>query len=161
MTTDCVAVTWPEAEELVAVLRDAEEDDRLVRAALRDRANTAYAAWHDGDLVGGAVVQWRPGTPSEILYLAVVEEQRGRGHGREILRHLVAELPSHGRRLVVGTANSSLDNIAFYQRCGFRMDAVKRDYFAYVQPPASEFGIPMRDMIVFAHDTSVADDHVR
>jgi ribosomal protein S18 acetylase RimI-like enzyme len=161
MTTDCVSVTWPEAAELVAVLRDAEEDDRLIRAALRDPANEAYAARHDGRLVGGAVVQWRAGMASEILYIAVVKEQRGNGHGQEILRHLLAELPAHGRRLVVGTANSSLDNIAFYQRCGFRMDTVKRDHFEYVQPQASEFGIPMRDMIVFAHELSEAKHHVR
>lgn len=150
--TRCFSVAWPEAEELVAVLHDAEEGDELIRAALRDPANEAFAAWNDGHLVGGAVVQWRPGSTSELLYIAVVEERRGHGDGRAILRHLVDELPKHGSRLVVGTSSSSLDNIAFYQRCGFRMDAVKRDYFDYVQPPVIEYGITMRDMIVFAYE---------
>jgi NAD(P)H-dependent FMN reductase len=45
-----------------------------------------------------------------------------------------------------------LDNIAFYQRCGFRMDAVKRGYFDYVQPEVTEFDIALRDMIVFAYE---------
>lgn len=150
--THCVSVAWPESEDLVAVLRDAEEGDELIRAALRDPANEAFAAWNDGHLVGAAVVQWRPGLASELLYIAVVAERRGNGDGRTILSHLIDELPRHGRRLVVGTSNSSLDNIAFYQRCGFRMDAVKRDHFDYVQPPVIEHGITMRDMIVFAYE---------
>jgi len=66
------------------------------------------------------------------------------------------ELPAHGRTLLVGTANCALDNIAFYQKCGFRMHSVKRDYFDYIQPTLQEYGIPMRDMIVFSY-AAVAD----
>lgn len=69
-----------------------------------------------------------------------------------MLAALQAELPARARRLVVGTANSTLDNIAFYQRCGFRMYAVKRDYFAYIQPAIVEDGIVMRDNIVFSYE---------
>ena len=63
-----------------------------------------------------------------------------------------AELPTHGRTLLVGTANCSLDNIAFYQKCGFRMDHVRRDYFWYHRTPVVEHGIPVRDMLVFRYD---------
>jgi NAD(P)H-dependent FMN reductase/GNAT superfamily N-acetyltransferase len=147
-----VPVATSGAERLADVLADAEEDQALVEAALGDPANTAYAALVDGVVVGAAVVRWRRGLTSEILYIAVAAQHRGRGLGRRLVRHLVDELSRHGPRLVVGTANSSLDNIAFYQRCGFRMDAVRRDHFGYVDPPAREFGIPMRDMIVFSHE---------
>ena len=54
----------------------------------------------------------------------------------------------------MGTANSALDNIAFYQKCGFRMSAVKRDFFDYIQPRQREHGIEMRDMIVFSYDAN-------
>jgi len=53
--------------------------------------------------------------------------------------------------VLVGTANSSLENIAFYQKCGFRMDHVRRDYFVYVQPPVIQNGIVMRDMLVLRY----------
>jgi hypothetical protein len=59
---------------------------------------------------------------------------------------LQTELRGRGRTLLVGTANSALDNIAFYQKCGFRMYAVRRDHFAYIQPPLTDNGIVMRDM---------------
>jgi NAD(P)H-dependent FMN reductase/GNAT superfamily N-acetyltransferase len=141
-----------DVEDLVTLLHDAEEDDQLVRDALSSRRYEVYSARLGGRLVGAAVVEWRHGPESEILYIAVDAQRRGQGFGRAILEHLKTELHSRGGRLVVGTANSSLDNIAFYQRCGFRMHAVKRGYFDYVQPGVTEFDIPLRDMIVFAYE---------
>jgi chromate reductase, NAD(P)H dehydrogenase (quinone) len=152
MLTMRTGVQPSDLEDLVAILHDAEEDDERTRAVLTNRSYQTYTGWLDGQLVGAAVVDWRPGLDSEILYIAVDENQRGQGHGRQILEHVTAELPRHGQRLIVGTANSSLDNIAFYQRCGFRMDAVKRDYFGYVEPEVTEFDIPLRDMIVFSYE---------
>jgi ribosomal protein S18 acetylase RimI-like enzyme len=149
---ECVPVAGERAEGLVPILHDAEEDDERIRAALRDPACRAYAASDHGELVGAAVVRWDERAASEILYIAVAPAVRGKGHGKRLVAALVAELPAHGRTLLVGTANCSLDNIAFYQRCGFRMYAVKRDFFAYIQPPMQEHGIAMRDMIVFSYE---------
>ena len=87
------------------------------------------------------------------LYIAVVAEQRGKGYGKRIITAVQTELSARGgNSLLVGTANSSLENIAFYQKCGFRMFEVRRDYFAYIQPPLQEHGIKMRDMIVLRYD---------
>lgn len=158
MTTNHVSVipvSGARAEHMVAILHDAEEDDERIRAAINDPDCTTYAAFLQDRPVGAAVVRWASPS-SEIEYLAVTTADRGRGHGRQIIAVLQAELPAHGRRLVVGTANSALDNIAFYQKCGFRMHAVKPDYFAYIQPPVRENGILMRDMIVFAYDLDTA-----
>jgi ribosomal protein S18 acetylase RimI-like enzyme len=74
----------------------------------------------------------------------------GHGHGTELVADLLAEARKRNvESVIVGTANCSLDNIAFYQRCGFRMDSVRRDYFDYIDPPIIENGIRMRDMLVF------------
>ena len=139
-----------DGERLVGVLHDAEEDDERIRAALRDPACAAYEARLGGETVGAAVVRWAE--PSELLYLAIVAGRRGAGIGQRIVAAIQAELPGRGRTLLVGTANCSLDNIAFYQKCGFRMHSVQRDFFAYVDPPLHEHGIPMRDMIVFSYE---------
>jgi hypothetical protein len=40
-------------------------------------------------------------------------------------------------------------NIAFYQKIGFRMDHVRKDYFRYYREPHYENGIQIRDMLVF------------
>jgi ribosomal protein S18 acetylase RimI-like enzyme len=152
MALSCLHVTGEQAEALVSILHDAEEDDERIRAALRDPACLTYAAYVDARLVGAAVVRWSEREASEILYIAIQAAERGKGYGKQLIAVIQAELPEHGRTLLVGTANSSLENIAFYQRCGFRMCAVKRDYLAYIQPPLQEHGIVMRDMIIFSYE---------
>lgn len=152
MLTIRTGVQTTEIEQLVDLLHEAEEDDQRIRDALGNAAYEVHSGWIDGHLVGAAVVDWTHDPDSEILYIAVREKHRGKGYGRELLHNLMAELDKHGRRLVVGTANSSLDNIAFYQRSGFRMDSVKRGHFDYVQPEVTEFDIPLRDMLVFAYE---------
>jgi GNAT superfamily N-acetyltransferase len=152
MAVHRIAVSGADAEKLVAILHDAEEDDERIRAALRDPSCQAYAALDADEPVGAAVVRWDDREPSEILYIAVAAARRGTGLGRQIIAAILDELPAHGRTLLVGTANCALDNIAFYQKCGLRMHSVKRDFFDYIQPPLREHGIVMRDMIVFAYD---------
>jgi Acetyltransferases len=138
---------------LLPMLLDAEEGEERIRAALLDPACVAYAVRLDGQLVGAAVVRWEEKTPSEILYIAVAAALRGRGYGKQIIQALQDELPSHGgRSLLVGTANASQENIAFYQKCGFRMYEVRRDYFSYIHSPVLEHGIQIRDMLVLRYD---------
>jgi len=107
----------------------------------------------DGRLAGAAVVRWEEDETSEILYIAVAADLRGRGYGKQIMQALREELcRRRGHALLVGTANAALENIAFYQKCGFRMFEIRRDYFAYIQPPISEHGIVLRDMLVLRYD---------
>jgi ribosomal protein S18 acetylase RimI-like enzyme len=145
------SLSVPDALALLPILRDAEEGDDRIRAAISDLAHTSYAALVDGVTVGAAVVAWEV-EASEILLLAVAPERRRQGIGARIL----AALADEGRRcgthaLLVGTATASLANLAFYQRCGFRIDHIRPDYFAYIQPPISENDIPLRDMLVLRH----------
>ncbi|SRR5579883_2126302 len=141
-----------DALSLMPLLRDADEDDDRVRSAVADPANSVYTA-HDGeDVIGAAVVRW-DANESEIVLIAVASDKRRRGYGAQMLAALVAEARQRNvKAFYVGTANSSLGTIAFYQRAGFRMDHVRRDYFAYIQPSISENGIPLRDMLVLRHD---------
>ncbi|MEU2172347.1 GNAT family N-acetyltransferase [Micromonospora chersina] len=158
MTVQRLPAPVGDAEKLVAILHEADEDDERIRAALRDPACRTYLALEDDTPVGAAVVRWDDEQSSEILYIAVVADRRGAGLGRQIVAAIQADLPAHGRTLVVGTANSAIDNIAFYQKCGFRMHSVRRDYFDYIQPPVEEHGIVMRDMLLFTYDVPPTPD---
>lgn len=147
------AVPSHETLFLLPMLLDAEEDEGRIRAALLDPACTAYASWLDGQLAGAAVVRWKEKDFSEILYIQVAAALRGRGYGKQMMHVLQDEVPRHGgRSLLVGTANAALENIAFYQKCGFRLYEIRRDYFAYIQPPLLEHGILLRDMLVLRYD---------
>jgi hypothetical protein len=71
MSVRCIPVCGTEAEKLVPILHDAEEDDERIRTALRDPARRSYAAFVDEESVGAAVVRWQDGAGGEILFLAV------------------------------------------------------------------------------------------
>ena len=142
-----------EALTLLPLLSAAEEGEERIRATLLDPTCTSYAAQLNGQLIGAAVVRWEKDHPSEIIYIAVAPALRGNGYGKQIIQFIQDELPRRGgHSLLVGTANSSLENIAFYQKCGFRMFEIRPDFFAYIQPPIVEHGIPLRDMLVFRYD---------
>lgn len=140
-----------EAENLLAILHAADESDERILARLTSDLYTSYAARERGELVGAAVVRWQV-EESEIEYIAVAEQMRGRSYGKAIIAALLEEgRQRQVRAMLVGTADAALDNIAFYLKCGFRMDCVRRDYFSYIQPAIFENGIPLRDMLVLRY----------
>lgn len=142
---------------LVPLLMLAEESEPALRWSLEHMADAIYGVEQGGRLVGAATMRWE-GEAAEILELAVAPENQGRGLGRQIVSWLADEARRRGkRRLTVGTGNSSLGNIAFYQRCGMRMDHVRPDYFWYYHEPIFEHGIQKRDLLVFRLDLAEAE----
>ena len=141
-----------EIEHLIPILLQAEESESALRWSLAHLVDTVYRMDDGTQPVGAATVRWRD-EPCEIMELAIAPERQGQGLGRQLVRWLIGEARRRKkRRLVVGTANSSISNIVFYQRCGLRMDHVRRDYFRYYRRPIYENGIRIRDMLVFSYD---------
>lgn len=106
-------------------------------------------AEHQGTTVGVAVLlDTRPHT-MELVNLAVRESLQGRGIGQALLHESLAYARVHGARTVeVGTGNSSIGQLALYQKAGFRIVGVERDFFTRHYPePIYENGILCRDMI--------------
>lgn len=149
MSNIVLKISMPaEIKALVSLLEDALTSEPERRAVLSDTSLTSYAAYRDSEIVGAAVVRW--GDESEIELLAVEAARRGQGIGQAIVGEVLEEARRRGvTRLLVGTGNFSLDNIAFYQKCGFRMSHIRRGYFDSVNPSEFWRGIKLRDMIVF------------
>jgi len=142
-----------ELEELIPLLVLTEPSERALRWGLAHLSDAVYRVETDaGTLVGAASVQWR-GDPCEIEELAVVPERQGQGIGKQIVAWLLEEARRRGKHaMLVGTPNASIDNIAFYQKCGFRMDHIRHDYFRYYREPLFDHGIQIRDMLVFRYE---------
>jgi len=147
-----------EIEELIPLLLLAEPSERGLRWGLANLVDTVYRM-DDGDrLVGAATMKWRA-EPCELMELAIAPELQGEGYGRQLVVWLIEEARRRGKRqMLVGTANSSIGNIAFYQKVGFRMDHIRPDYFWYYGEDAFENGIRIRDMLVFRYDLDVDGD---
>lgn len=100
-----------------------------------------------GHCVGIAVLTFKNDV-YELKNIAVDEAYQGQG----IAKNLIAEVKSFAKRLgassiEVGTGNSSLDQLALYQKCGFRMHRIERDFFKTYPEPIYENGMRCIDMV--------------
>lgn len=141
-----------EIESLIPLLLQAEESEQRLRWGLAHLDDAVYRMDDAGELVGAATMQWR-NDPCEIMELAIAPERQRQGLGKQLVAWLLDEARRRGNvAVLVGTANASIDNLAFYQRCGFRMEQVRKDYFSHYREPVYENGIQVRDMLVFRYD---------
>ena len=73
--------------------------------------------------------------------------------GRALVERALATCRvEHAGAVVVSTAVADIDNLRFYQRCGFRASTIERDAFtpdAGYGPGLSAGGVPVRDAIRF------------
>lgn len=86
----------------------------------------------------------------ELRAVAVDQYEQGRGLGTWIVSEVCDRARRAGRGVVVGTASSGIRQLAFYQRLGFRLTHVERDFFTPERGypvGLSENGIPTRDMV--------------
>jgi ribosomal protein S18 acetylase RimI-like enzyme len=96
-----------------------------------------------------------PGTV-ELRAVTIAEAHQNRGYGKQMLAGVLADLKAHGvRRVTVGTSNAGIGQIAFYQKVGFRLWRIERDYFTPEKgydPDEQENGLSHRDMVWFDLD---------
>ena len=147
-----------ELATLFPLLLLAEPSESALRWSLRNLSDTAYRMDLDGELAGAATMRWRR-EPCEMVELAVLPQRQGEGLGKKFVAWLVAEAQRRGKtEIIVGTSSTSAANLIFYQKCGFRVDHVRQDYFWYYDAPVYENGLIVRDMLVFRFDLTVATE---
>lgn len=79
----------------------------------------------------------------------------GKGIGRQLATHAIETARAQGyKTMEMGTGNSSIGQLALYQKCGFRIVGVDLDFFVrhnYLEE-IYENGIQCRDMIRMSQD---------
>ncbi|WP_232697246.1 GNAT family N-acetyltransferase [Brevibacillus daliensis] len=95
----------------------------------------------------------RPDTV-ELVNVAVMESYHGNGFGKQLVLHAIQQAKSSGYRTIeVGTGNSSVNQLALYQKCGFRLTGIDRDFFLrHYDEELLENGIQIRDMVRLSMD---------
>ena len=85
----------------------------------------------------------------ELINIAVDENSQGKGIAKLLIKEVMVLAKKMGAtELLVGTGNSSLSQLALYQKCGFRMSYIKTDFFASYPEAIYENGIHCIDMVV-------------
>ncbi|THE09143.1 GNAT family N-acetyltransferase [Bacillus timonensis] len=113
-----------------------------------------FVAESDGQIVGVYVLlPTRPKTV-ELVNIAVKETHQGKGLGKQLVMNAIKVARTMGYRTIeIGTGNSSIGQIALYQKCGFRITGVDIDFFIkHYSEAIFENGIQCRDMVRLAQD---------
>lgn len=100
-------------------------------------------------IVGVYVLVVKETSAAELMNIAVAEHMQGRGLGKQLVLHAIEASRQKGCPTIeVGTGNSSIDQLALYQKCGFRIVGVDIDFFVRnYSEKIYENGIQCRDMI--------------
>ena len=113
-----------------------------------------YVASIENEVVGAYVIlKTRPLT-AEIMNISVNEAYQKKGIGKVLIEHAISTSKNLNiKTLAVGTGNSSIDQLAFYQKCGFRIVGVDKDFFKkHYNEKIIENGIECVDMIRMSMD---------
>lgn len=113
-----------------------------------------YGAIIENELVGVYVlIKTRPDT-FEIVNIAVREEFQGKGIAKELIKDAKERIKSlKAKTLEIGTGNSSINQIALYQKCGFRISGVDYNFFKrHYNNTIIENGIECIDMVRLSID---------
>lgn len=92
----------------------------------------------------------------EIKNIAVAPAWQSKGIGTKLLCDAMEKVKSQGsKKLVIGTGNSSVGQLRLYQKVGFRITEVRKDFFTRnYSEPILENGVPCVDMIVLTMELS-------
>lgn len=90
----------------------------------------------------------------EVMNLAVAPSYQGKKLGKLLLAAAIERSHQRGyKRMLVGTGNAGISQLAFYQKMGFRLESIDRDYFVRTYPePIFEHGIWCRDRVILTLD---------
>ncbi|MEF2244623.1 GNAT family N-acetyltransferase [Paenibacillus sp. IITD108] len=125
----------------------ADPSEKLVQQYLK--SGHCLVAEENGEIVGVIVLVKKASAKMEIINVAVAEACQGKGIGKQLIKRAIQEASQLGAKtLEVGTGNSSIYQLLLYQKCGFRITEVEKDFFIkHYDEPIIENGIPCVDMI--------------
>ena len=117
---------------------------------------TAIACLEDPEILGIVLIHHQPGLIPEIVNLSVPKAYQGQGIGKRLLKQAILfSRDNHFRELQIKTANSSIGQLALYQKMGFQMNELDLDYFVReYDEPIWENGIQCRHRVILHMDLS-------
>ena len=140
----------PERERFLPLLLLADESLEQVRSYMQ-RGDLFAFVDRDGTAVGIVLTIPDADGSVELKAVAVDSTRQSLGIGRRMLAAVLEELRRRGvRRAIVGTANAGIGQLAYYQKAGFRLLRIERDFFSPARGyPAvmEDNGIRLRDMV--------------
>lgn len=130
----------------------ADPSRELVDAYLKH--SEIYVATLQDNIYGVIVLTYVSHESMEIKNLAVRPELHGKGIGSFLINEAIQRCADRNlKSILIGTADSSLRQLALYKRLGFKVIEIRKDFFVdNYSEPIFEDGVQARDMVVLQKD---------
>jgi len=114
------------------------------------RRADVFIARFEEETIGVVVLLELTEEAVEIKNIAVKPEFQGRGVGGLLMDGALKAAKLNGySKAIIGTANSSVGQLYLYQKLGFELTEIKRDYFVEHYPePIYENGIQAKHLLL-------------
>ena len=135
---------------LASLFSEADDSESEI-ASYRDLGEVLVAD-RDGEIVGHVqIVEGAGAGQFELKSLAVCKRLRSQGIGSALVEAALAHCRErHARTVSLATAAASIEALKFYQRLGFRIRRVIRDFYTPARGyrPLQLDGIPLLDEVI-------------
>lgn len=149
MSIDLIEIDKDRHASYLNLLLIGDEDEKVVKSYINE--GSLFTIVYEKKEIG--VVQCLTDEEEsvvEVKNIGLKEAYRGKGIGSKVIKKVEALYERNQySKMIVGTADSSLENIAFYKKAGFYKSGVKKNFFLQYAPPIYENGLQAIDMIMF------------
>lgn len=113
-----------------------------------------FIALHNGNVMAVYVMCSINTITAEIKAIAVDEKHQGKGAGRLLLHHAFQQAKEKGyKTIAIGTANTSFKQLHLYQKQGFEITGITRNFFIDNYPePIFENDLQVKHLIMLEKD---------
>ena len=127
----------------------ADPSKKLIDEYLKQ--SDVFIAGQNEETIGVIVLFPLTAETVEIKNIAVKPELQGQGIGSYLIENVikVAAILKKYKNICIGTANSSIGQLYLYQKLGFEISEVRKDFFTDNYPePIYENGIQAKHMLI-------------
>lgn len=130
----------------ISLLLEADPSKENIKSYLS--TSWCFAAQENDLIIGACIVKTMEKNTAEILNVSVMPQMQAKGIGSQLLKFVINQLIKKAvSRIELGTGTFGYQLI-YYQRLGFRVDSVVKDYFLKnYTDPIFENGIQLKDML--------------
>lgn len=145
--TEWVALSEIQQSQLKALLLEADPSWQQVLTYLLQ--SNLFVMLNEQAQIIAQLCLLRTDDQAEIKNLAVDSRYQKQGLAKALIQFAIENTRDQNiQTLWVKTGNSSLDQLALYQKCGFRLSHIERDVFRDYPEPIYENGIACLDQVV-------------
>lgn len=145
-----VSVSWEKLP--LELLQLADPSVTMIQSYLQ--TGHCFALMQQEEYLGVMVLAEQRPDQIEIKNIAIAPQHQQKGYGKQLLLHALHYARTQQyRSILIATGNSSIHQLALYQKMGFELHTIRKNFFLEHYPePLFENGIPCKHQVVLIQE---------